>query len=85
MLRGHVHVSRRFSRSTSMISSRWRQVTRLLMSLALLVERLGCLRDDVLVLHVGRHVDDFVGDDAGLLVDACGTASSMKPYSLTRA
>ena len=33
-----------------------------------LVQRLVGLRHDVLVLHVGGHIDDLVGDHAGLLV-----------------
>ena len=35
---------------------------------ALLVHRLGGLGDDILVLHIGGHIGDLVGEPAGLLV-----------------
>ena len=35
---------------------------------AFFVKRFVCLCDDVFVFFVRRHVNDFVGDDAGRLV-----------------
>ncbi len=35
-----------------------------------LVERLVCLRDDIVILHIGGHVHDLVGDHACFVIDA---------------
>ena len=64
----YINVVNPLSRSTSTISSRWRQVIRLLIRQPL-VARLGCRSDDVVILHVGRQVIDLIGDTAGALLD----------------
>ena len=56
----HVDVIDAGRRSTSMISSRHADGDALIGEAAVLVERLVGLRDDVLVLLVGGHIDDLV-------------------------